>query len=96
MANEMLNNLSGTYLAMLSIEMAETDQKMGQVMKCFSAVATIMLPLTVVTGMFGMNIEVPGNYGIAPDGHLWFWMIVLGFIIWTIIAGIIFRYKRWL
>lgn len=61
MANEMLINTNGTYLAMLSIEIAETDHRMNESMKCFGAVATIILPLTIITGLFGMNVEVPGQ-----------------------------------
>merc|ERR1712137_1206798 len=96
MANEMLNNTSSMYLAMISIEIAATDQKMNEAMKCFGAVATIMLPLTVMTGLWGMNVQVPGQAGIASPGDLWFLLIILSFVIWIVIAGVIFRYKRWL
>jgi len=96
MANEMLNNTSSLYLAMISIEIAATDQKMNEAMKCFGAVATIMLPLTVMTGLWGMNVQVPGQAGIASPGDLWFLLIILSFVIWIVIAGVIFRYKRWL
>ena len=96
MANEMLSNTSNMHLAMISLEIAATDHKMNTSMKCFGAVATIMLPLTVITGLWGMNVQVPGQYGIAPEGQLWFLMVVLSFVLWIIVAGIIFRYKRWL
>jgi magnesium transporter len=96
MANEMLNNTSSLYLAMISIEIAATDHKMNEAMKCFGAVATIMLPLTVMTGLWGMNVQVPGQAGIAPPGELWFMIIVLSFLVWIVVAAIVFRYKRWL
>ena len=96
MANEMVNNTSSLYLAMISIEIAATDQKMNEAMKCFGAVATIMLPLTVITGLWGMNVQVPGQTGIAPDGNLWFLILLLTFVVWIVLAAIIFRYKRWL
>jgi len=96
MANEMLNNTSSLYLAMISIEIAATDHKMNEAMKCFGAVVTIVLPLTVITGMWGMNVQVPGQTGIAPDGNLWFLAIILGFVIWIVTAAIVFKYKRWL
>ena len=96
MANEMLNNTSSLYLAMISIEIAATDNKMNEAMKCFGAVATIMLPLTVMTGLWGMNVQVPGQAGIVEEGNLWFLLILLSFVVWIVIAGVIFRYKRWL
>jgi magnesium transporter len=53
--------------------------------------SVVMLPLTFVTGFFGMNVHFPG-YNSSVD----FW-ITLGLFIATI-AGMItfFRYKRWL
>jgi len=97
MASEMLNNTSSTYLTILSIEIAATDQKMNEIMKCFGAVATIMLPLTVVTGLWGMNVQVPGNlYFGEYDDLPWFFIILMCFVSWIFVAGLVFRCKRWL
>ena len=51
----------------------------------------ILLPLTLISGIFGMNVHFPG-FGTAEA----FWVIV-GLMIATIIGLIgFFRYKRWL
>jgi hypothetical protein len=57
-ARETLNNLNNTYLARVSIEVAEASNRMNVVMKKFNAIATILLPMTVVTGLWGMNVAV--------------------------------------
>ena len=50
-----------------------------------------MLPLTVITSLFGMNVHFPG-YGT----HAAFWVIVVAMV--AALAGMLgfFRYKRWI
>jgi magnesium transporter len=50
-----------------------------------------MLPLTVLTGVFGMNVLFPGE-----GTHEAFW-IILGLLIATLVSMVgFFRYKRWI
>jgi Mg2+ and Co2+ transporter CorA len=54
-------------------------------------IATIMLPLTLVTGIFGMNVGVPGEGDIDA-----FWAI-FGIIVALGLAMLgYFRWKKWL
>ena len=51
----------------------------------------IILPLTFITGIFGMNVDFPG-FGT----HEAFWVIV-GVMIATLVGMVgFFRYKRWI
>jgi magnesium transporter len=92
MATEMLNNTSSTYLAMISIEMASTDHKMNESMKFFGAIATVILPLTVITGLWGMNVRVPGQSD-ESDSTAWFFGICVALTLWVIFVGIYFKNK---
>ncbi len=58
-ASELLSSIQSTYLSNVSIDVAEASNNVNAVMKTLSSVATIILPLTLVTGMFGMNVTVP-------------------------------------
>jgi Mg2+ and Co2+ transporter CorA len=50
-----------------------------------------MLPLFVITGIFGMNVAFPGE-----GTHEAFW-IILGGMVGALVGMIaFFRYKRWL
>jgi len=95
MTNEMLTTTSSTYLTMISIEMAATDSSRNNVTKCFGAVATIGLPLTVITGLWGMNVHVPGEVDDENDDWIWFYLVLLLFFLWIVIAVLIFRCKKW-
>lgn len=62
-------------------------------MKRFSAVATIVLPLTLISSLWGMNVEVPGQtWGL---GLLWFGLIVVVMCCWLCLAMIWFKKNRW-
>jgi Mg2+ and Co2+ transporter CorA len=51
----------------------------------------VLLPLTLISGIFGMNVKFPG-YGSAEA----FW-VVAGVMAGTILSMVaFFRWKRWL
>jgi magnesium transporter len=70
---------------------------MNVVMKKFNAMATIVLPMTVVTGMWGMNVPVPGQSGVTEPPNLsWFFGITAGLVFFAIVAVILFKKIKWL
>jgi len=91
---DFLNNLNQTYLAKVSIEVAEASNRMNDVMKKFSAVATVMLPLTLVAGLWGMNVKVPGQVTDETTSYTWFFSIVGAMVAFCIIAAYFFYKKR--
>eukprot|EP00301_Raphidiophrys_heterophryoidea_P019376 c4320_g1_i2.p1 GENE.c4320_g1_i2~~c4320_g1_i2.p1 ORF type:complete len:319 (-),score=102.91 c4320_g1_i2:129-1085(-) len=54
-----LESSASIYLAHASIDMAEISNGMADQMTLLSLVATVMLPLSLVAGLFGMNVKVP-------------------------------------
>lgn len=95
-ARETLGNVNNTYLARVSIEVSEASNRMNQVMKKFNAMATIVLPLTLVTGLWGMNVPVPGNLNETAPDLTWFFSIVAGLAIAGIASLIVFRKFNWM
>jgi len=77
----------------LDAHLASVSNRLAFVSKVLAAVAVIFGPLTVITGLFGMNVTLPQ----FPGGeHAQFWWIT-GTM--TVITGIIyamFRRKDWL
>ena len=59
--------------SLLDAHLSFTSNRLNQVMKTLTIISTIFLPLTVLTGMFGMNVSFP----VFPGGEgLQFWWIV--------------------
>jgi len=91
-AKETLTNLHNTYLARISIEQAIRANEVNSVMKLFSAVATIFMPLSFIAGLFGMNVQVPGEH----TTHLGWFFGIVGFCALTVIISIIwFKRRGW-
>ena len=69
-----------------------TTERLNQVMKYLAVVSTLGLPMTIVSGIFGMNFEV------IPITHhaLGFYIAVgLMMVASAVLLGV-FRYRRWI
>jgi len=66
---------------------------MDKAMKIFSAVATLFMPLTLASGIWGMNVEVPwqNTKGLAP------FFGILGTMVLVLVTMLVFfRKQNWL
>jgi len=80
-----LSSLQDLYLSSIS-------NRMNEVMKVLTIIATIFVPLTFVAGIYGMNFE------ILPELH-WKWGYALFWVVVLALGGSMlafFRRKRWL
>lgn len=69
---------------------AQIDIEQNQIMKIFTVITAIFLPLTLIVGWYGMNFQIP-EYG-WQFGYLYVVILsiaVCGFCFW------IFRKKKW-
>jgi magnesium transporter len=77
----------------LDAHLATVSNRLAQVSKLLAVIATLFGPLTVVTGLFGMNVTLPMFPGGEP---LQFWWI-LGLMVITSGAMFVwFRRTGWL
>ncbi|PRP79549.1 hypothetical protein PROFUN_12782 [Planoprotostelium fungivorum] len=91
-SKEMVNNLHSTYLARISVEVADYSNQVNKIVKKFGAVATIFIPLTLIAGLFGMNVKVPGRDDNTYTG---FFIIIGGSLLFSIICLFIFIKAGW-
>jgi magnesium transporter len=69
------------------------SNRLNQVMKVLTVVSTIMLPMTVLTGLWGMNVMLPQFVGGANAQFLWV-VAIMGAI--TVVMLGVFRWRRWI
>ena len=71
--------------------MTQVSNHMNEVMKVLSIVATIMLPLGILTGLYGTNFEqLPGS----QNPHS-FWIFVCLMVALVVGATLYFKAKKW-
>jgi magnesium transporter len=69
------------------------SNRLNRVMKVLTVVSTIVLPMTVLTGLWGMNVMLPQFAGGAT---VQFWWIVGIMGVITVAMLAVFRWRRWI
>jgi magnesium transporter len=82
---DMVSGMLDTYLSSIS-------NRMNEVMKVLTIIATIFIPITFIAGIYGMN------FAVMPElGWRWAYFVVLGVMAAvSLVMVIYFRRKRWL
>ncbi len=82
---DMVSGMLDTYLSSVS-------NKMNEVMKVLTIIATIFIPLTFIAGIYGMNFE------FMPELN-WHWSYPVVWVVMLAVAGTMiyyFRRKKWM
>ena len=79
--------------SILDAHLSAVSNQLNQVMKVLTIIATLFMPLTFMTGLYGMNVDLP-HFGLG--GTTMFWMLTA--IMLGISVGMLmfFRARRWL
>ena len=78
---------------LLDAHISMQSNRLNAVMKVLTVIATIFMPLTVLTGMYGMNVALPAFPGGEPAQ---FWWIVAIMTVLSAAMLWLFRRLRWL
>jgi magnesium transporter len=88
---DQLDNFKEVVEALEDTNESVISHRQNDVLRILTVVSVVLLPLTLISGIFGMNVNFPG-YGT----HEAFWVIV-GLMVAVIVAMIgFFKYKKWL
>jgi magnesium transporter len=88
---DLLDNFKEVVEALEDTNESVISHRQNDVLRVLTVVTVILLPLTLITGIFGMNVHFPGFETAAA-----FWGIV-GFMLGLALAlTAFFRLKRWL
>jgi len=86
---KILSRSHSNYLAQISIEMTDANNQINEVLSKLTALGTVLVPMNLITGLWGMNVHVPGQ---DATGYTWFLSIVGSLIAFAII-GFMLAYK---
>jgi magnesium transporter len=79
--------------SLLDANLAIVSNQLNSIMKILTVIATVFMPLTFITGLYGMNVDLP-HFGLG--GVTMFW-VLMGLM--TAIVGImlfLFRRRGWI
>jgi magnesium transporter len=88
---DLLDNYKEVVEALESTNESVISHRQNDVLRLLTIFSVILLPLTLISGIFGMNVLFPGE-----NTHTAFWIIV-GLMVSVIVTMVaFFKYKRWL
>jgi magnesium transporter len=88
---DMLENYKEVVTALEDTNESLISHRLNNVLRVLTAFSVVLLPLTLIASVFGMNVAVPGEGSIHA-----FWIIVVTMVV--LFAGTLgyFRHRRWL
>ena len=76
----------------VQLHFSATAHRTNEIMRTLTTITAIFMPLTLITGVFGMNFEsIPGLH--SPFG---FWLTMAGMLIIVLVMLMVFRRKHYL
>ncbi|KAL5364867.1 hypothetical protein BJX96DRAFT_158089 [Aspergillus floccosus] len=82
----LLSRAHSNYLAQINILMNERQEQTADVLGKLTVLGTIVVPLNIICGMWGMNVKVPGQ---DVDNLHWFWSITGGLVLFAFASFVI-------
>ncbi|KAI1811873.1 cora-domain-containing protein [Poronia punctata] len=84
---KILARCHANYIAQINIRMNERAEQTADVLGKLTVLGTIVLPMNIITGLWGMNVWVPGQ---AIEGDLtWFFAITGGLLLFGLACFLI-------
>jgi magnesium transporter len=88
---DLLDNFKEVVEALEDTNESVISHRQNDVLRILTVVSVVLLPLTLITGIFGMNVRFPGWETATA-----FWAIAGGMLALAVGLIAFFRYKRWL
>jgi magnesium transporter len=88
---DMLENYKEVVEALEATNESALAHRTNETFRLLTAISVIILPLTLIASIWGMNVHVPGEQGVEA-----FWAIVVAMVV--LLAGLVvfFRRRGWL
>ena len=88
---DLLDNYKEVVEALEDTNESVISHRQNDVLRVLTVFSVLLLPLTLITGLFGMNVKFPG-FDTA-----WAFWVIAGVMLGTLISALaFFRIKRWL
>jgi len=90
-SEQFLSRIHTNFLAQVNIDNINSGNKTNRMLGKVTLLATILVPMNLITGLFGMNVQVPWKDVNSNTP----WLSILGFIFaFSILCIIVFRKLR--
>jgi Mg2+ and Co2+ transporter CorA len=88
-----LDSVQANYLAMINLQVSEQSHAVNLLMEKLQIVSSVFLPLTLVSGIMGMNVPIPGSE-INEGDNMYFYLLLAGFALTAILSTLWLDHSR--
>jgi magnesium transporter len=88
---DLLDNYKEVVEALEDTNESVIGHRQNDVLRVLAVFSVLLLPLTLIASIFGMNVAFPGE-----GTHAAFWLVLAGMVAAVGALAAFFRYKRWL
>jgi magnesium transporter len=87
---DLLDNYKEVVEGLESTNESVISHRQNDVLRLLTLISVVMLPLFVITGIFGMNVLFPG------EATRWMFWVILGILLGALVGMVgFFRWKKW-
>jgi magnesium transporter len=79
--------------SLLDANLAIVSNQLNSIMKILTVIATVFMPLTFITGLYGMNVELP-HFGLGGEKMFWVLMGLMMAVVGVMLY--FFRRRGWI
>jgi magnesium transporter len=90
--NEVLESYREIAVGLMEVYLSSVSNRMNEVMKVLTVIATVFIPLTFVVGIYGMNFDY------MPELHIWWFYpaLMAAMFVAALLMYIYFRRRGWI
>jgi magnesium transporter len=88
---DMLENFKEVVEALEDTNETVISHRVNNILRVLTSFSVVILPLTLIASIFGMNVRVPGQGSMSA-----FWVIIVSMVVLLIGMLAYFRHRRWL
>jgi magnesium transporter len=79
--------------SLLDAHLSTVSNQLNTVMKVLTVIATVFMPLTFITGLYGMNVDLP-HFGLGGTQVFWLLMTLMSAVVAAML--LYFRKRKWI
>jgi magnesium transporter len=79
--------------SLLDAHLSTVSNQLNTVMKVLTVIATVFMPLTFITGLYGMNVDLP-HFGLSGTQVFWLLMTLMSAVVAAMV--LYFRKRKWI
>lgn len=96
-AMDVVENYREMAASLLDVHISNTTNRLTDVMRVLTVIATVFMPLNFVVGLYGMNFDRSSPWNMPELGWRFGYLMVWGVLLVIVIAMLAyFRRKRWI